>query len=50
MDFDRKIGTSKTGYKVLGSMPNMAKSMFGKKGGRSRKNRKANRKNRTRRA
>ena len=50
MDFDRKIGTSKTGYKVLGSMPNMARSMFGKKGGKSRKNRKANaRKNRTRR-
>ena len=50
MDFDRKIGTSKTGYKVLGSMPNMAKSMFGKKGGKSRKNRKTNsRKNRTRR-
>ena len=51
MDFDRKIGTSKTGYKVLGSMPNMAKGMFGKKGGKSRKNRKSNaRKNRTRRA
>ena len=50
MDFDRKIGTSKTGYKVLGSMPNMARSMFGKKGGKSRKNRKAGRKNRTRRA
>jgi len=51
MDFDRKIGTSKTGYKVLGSMPNMARSMFGKKGGKSRKNRKTNaRKNRTRRA
>jgi hypothetical protein len=50
MDFDRKIGTSKTGYKVLGSMPNMARSMFGKKGGKSRKNRKTNgRKNRTRR-
>ena len=52
MDFDRKIGTSKTGYKVLGSMPNMAKSMFGKKGGKSRKanGRKTNgRKNRTRR-
>jgi len=50
MDFDRKIGTSKTGYKVLGSMPNMAKGMFGKKGGKSRKNRKTNaRKNRTRR-
>ena len=49
MDFDRKIGTSKTGYKVLGSMPNMARSMFGKKGGKSRKNRKAGRKNRTRR-
>lgn len=52
MDFDRKIGSSKTGYKVLGSMPNMAKSMFGKKGGKSRKanGRKANaRKNRTRR-
>ena len=49
-DFDRKIGTSKTGYKVLGSMPNMAKGMFGKKGGKSRKNRKTNaRKNRTRR-
>jgi hypothetical protein len=49
-DFDRKIGTSKTGYKVLGSMPNMARSMFGKKGGKSRKNRKTNaRKNRTRR-
>jgi len=50
MDFDRKIGTSKTGYKVLGSMPNMAKGMFGKKGGKSRKNRKTNRKNRTRRS
>ena len=52
MDFDRKIGTSKTGYKVLGSMPNMARSMFGKKGGKSRKanGHKANaRKNRTRR-
>ena len=52
MDFDRKIGTSKTGYKVLGSMPNMARSMFGKKGGKSRKanGRKTNgRKNRTRR-
>jgi len=50
MDFDRKIGSSKTGYKVLGSMPNMARSMFGKKGGKSRKNRKTNaRKNRTRR-
>ena len=50
MDFDRKIGTSKTGYKVLGSMPNMARSMFSKKGGKSRKNRKTNaRKNRTRR-
>lgn len=49
MDFDRKIGTSKTGYKVLGSMPNMARSMFGKRGGKSRKNRKAVRKNRTRR-
>ena len=52
MDFDRKIGTSKTGYKVLGSMPNMARRMFGKKGGKSRKanGRKANaRKNRTRR-
>lgn len=49
MDFDRKIGTSKTGYKVLGSMPNMARSMFGKRGGKSRKNRKAGRKNRTRR-
>lgn len=49
MDFDRKIGTSKTGYKVLGSMPNMARGMFGKKGGKSRKNRKAVRKNRTRR-
>jgi hypothetical protein len=50
MDFDRKIGSSKTGYKVLGSMPNMAKGMFGKKGGKSRKNRKPNaRKNRTRR-
>jgi len=50
MDFDRKIGTSKTGYKVLGSMPNMAKGIFAKKGGKSRKNRKAGRKNRTRRA
>ena len=52
MDFDRKIGTSKTGYKVLGSMPNMARSMFGKKGGKSRKanGHKTNaRKNRTRR-
>jgi hypothetical protein len=52
MDFDRKIGTSKTGYKVHGSMPNMARSMFGKKGGKSRKanGRKTNgRKNRTRR-
>jgi hypothetical protein len=50
MDFDRKIGTSKTGYKVLGSMPNMARRMFAKKGGKSRKNRKTNaRKNRTRR-
>jgi hypothetical protein len=49
-DFNNKIGTSKTGYKVLGSMPNMARSMFGKKGGKSRKNRKTNaRKNRTRR-
>ena len=51
MDFDRKIGTSKTGYKVLGSMPNMAKGIFAKKGGKSRKNHKTNgRKNRTRRA
>jgi len=50
-DFNNKIGTSKTGYKVLGSMPNMARSIFGKKGGKSRKNRKTNaRKNRTRRA
>jgi hypothetical protein len=49
-DFNNKIGTSKTGYKMLGSMPNMARSMFGKKGGKSRKNRKTNaRKNRTRR-
>jgi len=32
-------------------MPNMARSIFGKKGGKSRKNRKTNaRKNRTRRA
>jgi len=50
-DFNNKIGSSKTGYKMLGSMPNMARSMFGKKGGKSRKNRKTNaRKNRTRRA
>jgi hypothetical protein len=49
-DFNNKIGSSKTGYKMLGSMPNMARSMFGKKGGKSRKNRKTNaRKNRTRR-
>ena len=50
IDFNNKIGNSKTGYKVLGSMPNMARRMFGKKGGKSRKNRKTNaRKNRTRR-